>query len=399
MSPKNNRYYKRWLWIIIVIGLIGWVVYNRLSGMSDSRGRQPGQEAIPVKIALVEQGPIELKRDFSGSLEATAEFTVAPKVGGRIERLEVDLADPVTRGQVVAHMDNDEHVQAVAQAQADLAVAKANLAEARNAFEIASREFNRVEALRQRGVASDSQLDTAQIGQLEKKAQLEVAEAQIIKAEAALETARIRLSYTEVRANWIGSDEQGVVAERLIDEGNTVSANSPLLTIVELNPIIGVIFVTEKDYARLDVDQTVWLNTDAYPGETFSGRITRIAPVFHQATRQARVELSIGNPDHRLKPGMFIRATVVLDRVDEAVIVPEQALTRRNDRTGLFVVPNGGRSAVWQEVSTGIREGDRVEITSGPVSGRVVVLGQQLLDDGSPVIIANGRTDKNEEPR
>jgi RND family efflux transporter MFP subunit len=209
----------------------------------------------------------------------------------------------------------------------------------------------------------------------------------VTRAGAALEAARIRLGYTRITADWSGGDDRRVVAERYVDEGGTVSANTPLLRIVELDPISGVIFVTEKDYGRLQPGQGVALSTDAYPGETFGGRIERIAPVFQEATRQARVEISAANPGHRLKPGMFIRATVVLEKAADAVIVPEQALTTRDDRTGVFLVSSDGRSVAWREVRVGIREGGRVQVLGDWLSGRVVTLGQQLVDDGSAILI------------
>ena len=168
-----------------------------------------------------------------------------------------------------------------------------------------------------------------------------------------------------------------------MDEGQTVAANAPLLLIVELNPIIGVIFVTERDYVRLKPGQLVMLTMDAYPDEQYTGKIERVAPVFHKSTRQARIEMIIDNPRHKLKPGMFIRATVVLDQVPEAIIVPEQALALRNDRSGVFVVSEDGRSVSWHEVKVGFREGDRVQVEGQGLSGRVVTLGQQLVKDGS----------------
>ena len=99
-----------------------------------------------------------------------------------------------------------------------------------------------------------------------------VTKAQVIRAQAALETARIRLGYTEVNAGWRGGREQRVVAERYVDEGETVTANAPLLRIVELNPIKGVFFVTERDYATLQPGQRASLITDAYPDATFQRR-------------------------------------------------------------------------------------------------------------------------------
>jgi RND family efflux transporter MFP subunit len=277
-------------------------------------------------------------------------------------------------------------VQAVAQAQADLAVARANLAEAGSVLEIADREFKRTASLRQRGIASDSEYDAARQTLLARQAQLKVAEAQVTKVASVLETVNIRLGYTKVTAGWSGGDQR-FVAERYVNEGQTVAANTPLLMIVDLDPIVGIVFVTERDYAHLKPAQTVTLTTEAYPDEAFTGRIARIAPVFRTATRQARIEMTIENPRDRLKPGMFIQATVELSRVADATIVPEQALTRRRDRDGVFIVSDDGQSVVWREMAVGIREGDRVQVEGPGLTGRVVTLGQQLVDDGSPITI------------
>jgi RND family efflux transporter MFP subunit len=373
---------------VLLIGAaagLGWLIFGQLQDRAGSSKSGRDLRPVPVEVARIRHGPIALQRTFSGELEALAEFVVAPKVSGRVVRVIVNIADTVKRGQVVAELDNDEYIQAVAQAQADLEVARANLSEARSALEIANREFKRTESLLKRGIASDSEFDAASQDQLAKQAQLKVAAAHVSKAESSLESANIRLGYTKVTAGWTGGDEDRVVAERYVDEGQTVAANAPLLMIVELNPIVGVIFVTERDYANLKPGQLVSLTTDAYPGEQFAGRIDRIAPVFRKSTRQARIEMTIDNPRHRLKPGMFISAAVVLARMPEAIIVPEQALTMRDDRSGIFIVSEDGRSVAWREVKVGIREGNRVQVEGEGLSGRVVTLGQQLVSDGAPI--------------
>jgi RND family efflux transporter MFP subunit len=375
---------------ILLIGAAagaGWIIFDLYQNPTGNRKSSKASLPVPVEVVPVQRGPITQQRTFSGELEALAEFVVAPKVSGRIERVNVNIADTVKRGQVVAELDNAEYIQAVAQARADLLVARANLSEAKSALEIADREFKRTESLLKRGIASDSELDTARLDQLSKQAQLKVAGAEVTKAESSLETANIRLGYTRVAADWTGGDEERVVAERYVDAGQTVAANSPLLLIVELDPIVGVIYITERDYARLQRGQPVSLRTDAYPGKRFTGRIERIAPVFRKSTRQARIEMTVVNPQHRLKPGMFIRATVELDRVPEAVIVPEQALTKRNDIYGVFIVSRDERSVAWREVKVGVRENGRVQIDGKGLSGRVVILGQQLLRDGSAITI------------
>ncbi|HZV47579.1 MAG TPA: efflux RND transporter periplasmic adaptor subunit [Thermodesulfovibrionales bacterium] len=374
--------------LIVAVAALGWIVFRQSGGQDSHEGGGKSQPA-PVKVAKIEIEPIELRRTFSGALEAQAKFIVAPKVSGRVKRMTVDLADTVRRGQVVAELDNDEYVQAVAQAKADLEVAKAKLAEAISAFEIANRDRERAETLRKRGVVSESQLDTVKANRLAKQAQLEVAEAQVTRAESSLETAKIRLGYTKITADWTSGNSTRVVAERYVDQGETVSANTPLLLIVELNPITGVIFVTEKDYTGMKSGQSVLLTTDAFPGKEFIGEIVRIAPIFRQSTRQARVELKIKNPEQLLKPGMFIRATVVIDRVVEAIVVPEQALSTRDDRTGVFVLKEDKQTVIWREVKVGIRDGERVQVEGEGLSGWVVTLGQQLVDDGSRVAISS----------
>lgn len=385
---------KRLFIAIILLGIagaLGWAVYDRIQTINEeaASGGKKERKPAPVEVVAVRQGPIALRRTFSGTLEPTERFSVAPKVSGRIEKLNVDLADIVKRGQVVAQLDNAEYVQAIAAAEADLAVAKANVTEATNALEIARRELKRIDTLRDRGVTSESQYDTARAQVLSQESRLAVANAQVTRAESAVETTKIRLGYTTVTADWAGGDDSRVVSERYASAGDTVSANASLLSIVEIDPIKGVIFVTEKDYARLAPGQTVSITTDAYPGETFEGSIARISPVFRESSRQARVELTVPNTDRRLKPGMFIRSNVVLEQLDEATIVPAQAITRRDDKDGVFMVNEDELTVSWMPLELGIREGDEIQLKADASSftGRVVTLGQQMIDDGTQVTI------------
>ncbi|MBN1656526.1 MAG: efflux RND transporter periplasmic adaptor subunit [Deltaproteobacteria bacterium] len=369
-------------------------VAEAIAGCSADAKKRQSNNAAAVEAAAIIHGRIVLQRTFNGSLEAAAEFVVSPKVSGRVERIYVDLGDPVKREQVVVELDDDEYRQRVVQAEADLAVATANRVEAQNALEIARREIERVSTLRERGIASETRLDSVRATFQAAEARLEVAGAQITRARAAVRGARIQLSYTRVAANWTAGDDQRVVAERFVDEGETVSANTALMSVVELNPIIGVIFVPERDYARLRVGQSVSLATDVYPGYRFEGQIQRIAPIFRPGSRQARVEVQIDNPEHRLKPGLFILATIELERAENATIVPRAALTERANATGIFLIDAEDKRVFWREVKVGIRDGERVQILGQGLSGRVVTLGQQLLDNGSSVFIPADRSSR-----
>lgn len=356
----------------------------------ESRGEQD-QQVVPVEVALIELGFIEDLRSYSGTIESTARFIVAPKISGRIQRLAVDIADPVKRGQVVATLDVDEHLQAVAQDEANLKVAQANRDEAVSAVEIAERDLDRIRTLHERGVASDADFDTARAESVARRAAVKVAEARVARDEAALAAARIRLGYTSITADWYEGAEERVVAARFADEGGTVAANTPLLSIVQLDPVKAVFFVTEREYGKLSAGQPATLTTDAWPGESFPATVARVAPVFQEETRQARVELTVDNVDRRLKPGMFVKATVSLEQAENAVIVPVSALTIRDEQSGVFVVSGDGSRVAWLPVHTGIQQDGRVQLLGAAVTGRVVTLGQQLVDEGSLISIIDAK--------
>ena len=179
---------------------LGLTACSELEGAGPSQAA--GTRAVPVEVGGVERGPLTDRRTVSGNLEAAAEFVVAPKVGGRIVRLEAGLGDPVARGQAVARLDADEFVQAVQQAEADLAVAQA---QQRRGEERLRARPARAEALRAaaraEGVTSEAQLDLGRAEEVASLAQQAVPEANITWARATLQTARIRLGYAEVTAD------------------------------------------------------------------------------------------------------------------------------------------------------------------------------------------------------
>lgn len=374
--------------LITAFAAIAWQVYTRLDSNNESKQvKDTKNRPVPVVTEPVEKASIAQIRHFNGTLESYAEFFASPKVGGIIESISINMGDPVSRGQIVATLDNAEFGQVVNQAKAAVAVARANLQEARSLLKIAERELKRIDQLSERGVSSASQRDVAQADQLAKQAHVQVTIAELAHAQAQLETARIRRDYSNVTADWHGDDAERLVAERFVDEGETVDANTPLLKIVTLNPIIAVFHVTEKEYAGLKTGQQVSLTTDAYPEQRFSGLVKRIAPIFRETTRQARIEVQVNNLDKRLKPGMFVRAEVILRKLDKTTIIPLRALTRRDDREGVFILSEDGSKVAWKTVATGIRQGDRLQVLDEELHGRVVTLGQQLLKDGSAVIL------------
>lgn len=377
-------------WVVVAAAVTGgaWLVYDRLASGEPAAGPgATGPRAAPVEVAAVEHGRIIDRRTFSGALAPRAEFIVAPKVSGRIETLQVDIGDDVAPGAVVATLDDDEFQQAVAEAQAELEVARAQVVAAKSALDVARSTFDRITGLSEIDIASGSQLDVADADLRAKSAEVDVAQAQVQRAEAVLETARIRLRYATVVATWSGSDTPRVVSHRYLDEGATVAANAPIVSVVDLATVRAVLFVTERDFARLAIGQEATVFTDARPGEAFTGRVLRLAPVFEETSRQARVEVEIPNPERKLRPGMFVRVEIELGSEADAVVVPLAALTRRQGGDGVFVVEPSGDRVRFVPVRTGIVAGERVQVFGEGIAGRVVTLGQQLLEDGSRIKI------------
>ena len=379
-----------WLALVLIAAAAAawWWTQGERSAEPGRPGQASQQRAVAVEVAPVSQGNIRQWASFTGSLTAASQFDVSTRIAGRLEELLADLGDTVERGQVIARLDDEEVQQDLAQARAELAVARANLAEAEASLEAARRSLNRTRELREQRVASQAELDAAVTEVQAHEARVDLARSQIAQREAALRTAEIRLSYTTVRASWQGPGDTRLVAERYADEGTVLQANSPVLSLVALDPLRAVVFATESDYMRLRNGQQAEIRSDALPGRAFDGEIARLAPVFREASRQAQVEIRVPNPEGLLKPGMFVRARIQVEERDNAQIIPRDALVEREDRRGVFLVENDSDVARWVAVEPGVREGERVEIREPVLEGQVVTLGQHLLSDGIRVHIA-----------
>jgi len=384
---------------LLLLGVLSYFIWFRPSSSGDSREGESYQDRpVPVAVSEIRRGSIENRRVLSGTLEAHSEFRVAPKIAGQLTEIYADFSDSIERGQLLAELDGAEIQQQVLQAEANLAVAEANLVEAKSLWEISKREIDRFDRLRNQEFLSASDYENAEAQFLAREAQVKVAEAQLRRQQAVLESARIQQSYTEIKVDWPGAGDQRLVAERFHDVGDTVAANETIFRIVEIDPITAVIYITERDYVYIEPGQPATFETDAFKGEVFHGVVERVSPVFREATRQARVELAIQNPDHRLKPGMFVRVRLSLSRLDEATLVPEIAIARRQEQTGIFIADEAGETVSWNPVDVLILDEGTVAIEPEELTGRVITLGQHLLEDGSAISIADSILDSPAQP-
>lgn len=385
---------KKSIWMAIGLGILGvlaWQIYQRWSVSDQDFSHRRNRTPVAVEVAPVQIGTIRKTGNFTGTLKPFSEFVMAPKIAGRLVKLLVNIGDPVESGQLVAELDDGEYRQQVIQAKAELEVARANLKERRDTLENTKREYDRTMALRQKKIASESQLDAAASAYNIQKAKLDVALAQVAQNEAALKVAQVRLSYTRIRVPESNHTGFRVVGERFVDEGAMLSANKDIVSILDIGTLIAAIHVIERDYSEIKRGLAAVVSTDAYPGQTFPGNVVRIAPMLKENSRQARVEVEIPNRRLLLKPGMFVRVTIEFDEHDHAIIIPYSALIKRNGVQGVFLADPDNNTARFTEVTAGIVSGDQVEILSPTISGMVVTLGHHLLEDGGAILLPQDR--------
>ncbi|HSL38863.1 MAG TPA: efflux RND transporter periplasmic adaptor subunit, partial [Desulforhopalus sp.] len=380
-----------------------WYIADIEEKNQDSRGPagpSGGRGVVAVEATPVTRGEIIERRSFTGTLEPAARFELASRVGGRLLELRADLGDVVHRGQLVARLDDAEYRLELARAEAVLAVSQAGLVEAESALAARARELEQVKQLRSQGVASEAELDSALANHQAQHARTAMAAALVAQQRAALHSAELQLSYTEIHAEWQGDDLERVIAERLVDAGTLLAANAAVFTVVGLDQLVAVAYVPERDYPRLAVGQEVLVAADAIADQNFPGILARLAPVIRETSRQARLEVAVPNPEQLLKPGMFVRLEIELASKQDALLVPRSALVQRNGNTTLYLADLQEGIARRVAVKIGLQEKEVVEIIAPEIGGEVVTLGQHLLSDGARITVpGRSETAQADSPR
>jgi multidrug efflux pump subunit AcrA (membrane-fusion protein) len=382
-----------------VAGFVGRIRQGNSAEVTGGRG------VAAVAVTAEDITIISLREigHFSGSLKARSQFILSTKVAARLERMTVDVGDTAKKGQVVAFLDEREYVAQVKQAQADLDVARANLRDAGNTLETSRRELRRVRTLFTNKIASLTERENAETAQRKAEVQYAVVQAQIRQKQAALDTVKEDLAAARIRAEWdadalppaLPGNRAGlpadsntrIVGERFVDPGVLLKANDPVVSILDLSSLTATINITEVMYSRMKTGLLATVETDAIPGRIFQGVVERIAPLLNQTSRQAEVRIGISNPDGVLKPGMFARVSIEYSHKEDAVTVPAAALVKRDEQDGVFLLSGDMASVRFIPVQIGIVDVGRVEILEPQISGKVITLGNHLLQDGSEVFL------------
>lgn len=387
LSPIPKKIWgskKQKLLIALGLGFLILVVFRLVSGAGGA-ANESGPRAKPPVFVELGQASFGVMREvglYYGSLTAAQKFSVAARVGGQLEKLLTDIGDQVESGQLLVLLDDDEFRLARDQAAHNVQLAEAQYAEAEANLRLAQSDMNRQSNLAGKRIVSQSDFETAENKLRQAEARALVAESQLRGAKSQLADAALRLSYTQVSATWPDGGRRWI-GERLVDEGDLVAPNTPLLSVVSLDPLLVVVEVIEKDYPKIKIGQEAELRTEAWPGEVFRGRVVRIAPVLSATSRQARVELEVTNSDLRLKPGMFSEVIFIFQEIQNVWSVPQDVPFRRQDGFVIFVADPATNTVKMVPVDLGLVDKGRVELVGAePIQGPVVFLGQHLLEDG-----------------
>jgi RND family efflux transporter MFP subunit len=369
---------KRTLWIAAIIALAAAIIgYRELSqgvGRRVERGSGIARE-VPVKLAAVQKGPIAYILNTSGDVLPLMQVDVVSRISGYVERIHFEIGDRVAAGQVVATVDQKEQLHRVEEEEATVKVAEASLREKESQLADSERQAERARLLRQKDFISSQELDAAETRAHTAKAQRELAQAQLAQRQATLAQSRYMLGLTRVTAPF-----SGVVTRRLIDPGAHVSSASPILTLAVPDPLKVIVNISEKDVSLVRAGMVAKLEIDAFPGQTFEGKIARLNSALDPASRTLMAEVHVPNPQRLLKPGMFARVALVLAEHKDALLVPTEAIVEEEGDTSRYVYTIAGDRAKRIVVTPGWTQDSLTEITKGLVGGeQIVVSGQQRL--------------------
>ena len=310
-------------------------------------------QPIPVEVAPVSRRDIEASYAGTAALEAPEEAQVVAKTSGVLLQLLTEEGRQVKAGEVLARIDPDRARLEVARAEATLRKLEAEFARSKELFE-------------RKLVAADAH----------ERLRFDVA-----SQRAAWDLAKLELSYTNVVA-----PISGVVAQRMVKNGNLIQINQTMFRIVNIDRLEAVLNVPERELGKLENGLAVSLAVDALPGQKFDGVIDRISPVIDAATGTFRATASFEAGKGRLKPGMFGRIQVIYDRRAGTLSVPRIALLEEGADPAVFVVRD--EKVVRTPVTLGYVSGEFAEVLAGLSEGdQVVTAGKVAVRDGSTVQI------------
>jgi len=323
---------------------------------------------INVHVQSAEKKQIQPYIETTGTLKADEEVVVSSEVDGIVKSVRVEEGYPVSRGTLLAEINQIDYILEEKRADAALKQAQANLANAKA-------EYQRKESLYKEELITRQQFDDI-------STRVTLAEADLARAKASLDTSREKLLRTKIY-----SPLNGMVKEKKVSPGNYVRNGSPLFQLIKIDQLKMTFTVSEKEIADLKTGQEVVFTVDSFPGKTFKGRVNLLYPNVEERTRTLQAEAIVPNTGRLLKPGLFARISIYTAATRDAVVAPLTALMYDNSIISIFIVE--GNVAHQRIIKTGGKYGESVEIVEGlKEKEQIVVVGQNNLSEGVKVNVA-----------
>jgi RND family efflux transporter MFP subunit len=381
-----------------------------LAGCNKQPPVQAKQEQGPIPIKATRIVARDLQRDVEsvGTLFPYEEVTISSEIDGRVLEVLADLGDAVQKGQPLVKVSDEEQRYLLAQNEAELKQALERLGlkseddrvadikqtpEVRRAqaeLTAAEQRYNRTRSLLEQNVGSRQDNDMARSQFLAMQAAYDTTlnQTRNLIQEVERQKAAVQLQRKRLRDTTIYAPQSGHVKDRLVNVGQFVRLNTPVFTLVRIDPIRLRIEIPEKMAPWVKTGQIANVSVDAYPDRMFNGKIWRIAPTVEQEKRTFIVEALIDNPSATLKPGSYAKARIRTDKVDTIRLAPTLAINYVFGSNKLYVVKDGVIEA--RDVKIGDRFGQDTEIVEGVETGEMIATTQVArLDTGAKVRVQN----------
>jgi membrane fusion protein, multidrug efflux system len=351
------------LGVAVFIGAIAFVKIRQVqAGIAQNASFQPPPEAVTTVRAKQERWPASV--DGIGTVEAVHGVTVAADLPGLVWRIEFDSGKKVRAGDVLVRLDTRQEQAQLASAEAQRSLTTVN--------------FERMKGLREKGITSQAEYDKA-------AAEHKQAVAQTGETRASIGRKTIRAPFS------------GVLGIRQVNLGQYLKPGDPIVELQSLDPVYVNFDVPQQQLGDLRVGAEVRVTAQGIEKSAAAGTITAINSVVDEATRNIRVQATLGNPEEKLRPGMFVQAQVVLGASNPIVSLPASAINYAPYGNSVFIVgqmkgPDGKPySGVRQQfVKLGGARGDQVAVLSGVKAGEeVVTSGVFKLRSGAAVVVNN----------
>ncbi|MFO7692819.1 MAG: efflux RND transporter periplasmic adaptor subunit [Vicinamibacterales bacterium] len=386
------------MWMLASVGLIG----TAGAGVATRASSQVKPRVTTVEVT---RGDVVQAISATGSLEAVTTVNVGSQVSGIVQTLYADFNDFARKGQTLARLDPSLFQTQVEQAEANLVRAEADVERLEVARDAAKLALARTATLAEKRLVSDADLESAQTAVASAEAQVRSAQASVAQSKASLNQVRVNLAHTVIT-----SPIDGIVVSRAVDTGQTVAASMQAPTLFVLAADLAHMRVNasidESDVGQIESGQAVTFRVEAYPDETFVGRVAqvRLQPVVTQNVVTYATVIDVENPGLKLKPGMTATVTIEVARRADALLVAASAL-RFKPTAAMLASLGAGSDArpascagasncgtLWVydgaamrgvAVRTGITNGTAVEILEAPVAEGAAAVSAITLPAGS----------------